>query len=775
MVRKVKGDKMAKERLTKFLKHLFLLFLGGLLLFPSLIKGAVNSDNVIGSNATGYLGRSYEWGDPPNKETEYGGGGIMDYGFPEGMDCSGLVSLCAGLRRHYFVKDIDLYTDSITWENLQPGDLLLGSSYVLIFEKWVEKEGTDTNRWKAGVIHASYVKQRVRRDTFTVRSCINEGWSPCRFKNDTTPPKIRFLGVENEKYYNSAVTLTIKGNDDIEGPTYAYGLYENKRFVTKTFTERGKYEIPWKAIDWKKNEKPDKIFPVRFFLPYLWTGAEENKGEVTISYLEGDVDVFLKGMKDWEKARLNQKLKEGDRIRTRLQSKAEIKLSDGSTINISENSIMDIKELFEKGLTRKSSFMVWMGGIKARVERLKTKDSEVKFYTPTAALGLRGTTVWLLVDWEGKTRAVFEKGSGYIYSDKEGEKPLNENEEASVSLEGDITIKKLEMKIVPDVVGKSLTNAKVDITRAGLKIGEIRAEESTEPPDTVLSQYPQGGSKVLANTSVSLVVASFIPSIIVPDLIGLSKVEAIAKINEAGLVLGMVVEHISERPKGEVLRQRPISGNKVKKGSPVDIAISKGPNIIFYIYPSPILEEVAMWASESGLTYQARWEKTKKGVRLNVLYRRKQPIGTETITVTCIFSEPMNTTQNPLVRLYCEGRDTLIANKNAYWANETTFVGFTEKISKNDNRYKCIVNLGVFKAQDKAGNPLDVRPDVPALQEGEDANHKKVLFITSTNIKADHKKGLFYTIIVILILMLILIPFYTYIYIYIRFILGLGR
>ncbi|MEW6681038.1 MAG: PASTA domain-containing protein [bacterium] len=231
------------------------------------------------------------------------------------------------------------------------------------------------------------------------------------------------------------------------------------------------------------------------FSPYLWA-AEEKKGEVSISYIEGEVEVIISPKKDWEKAKLLAKLKEGDRIRTKLQSKAELKLSDGSTINLSENSIMDIKELLEKGLTRKSFFKLWMGGIKARFERLKTKDSEAKFYTPTAVMGLRGTTVWLLVDWEGKTRCGFEKGRGYIYSDKEGERPVAEGEEASVSLEGDITIKTLGIKTVPNVIGKSLTEAKAEITDAGLQVGEIRAEESSEPKDNVLSQYPVGGSEV---------------------------------------------------------------------------------------------------------------------------------------------------------------------------------------------------------------------------------------------------------------------------------------
>ncbi|MEW6007657.1 MAG: PASTA domain-containing protein [bacterium] len=319
------------------------------------------------------------------------------------------------------------------------------------------------------------------------------------------------------------------------------------------------------------------ILCVGFLCPYLWAEKREKKGEITISYIEGEVEVLPSGKKDWEKAELYQKLTMGDRIRTKFSSKAELKLTDGSTINMSENSIMDITELLEKGLTTKSGFKLWMGGIKARFERLKTKDSEAKFYTPTAVMAIRGTTAWLLVDWEGRTRCGFEKGSGYIYSDKEGEKPVNENEEASVSLEGDITIKTLKMKTVPNVIGKMLDDAKNDIIAAGLKLGEIRAEESDQPKDTVLSQYPAATSEVLANTSVNLVVASEIPPCIVPYLIGMQRADAEKAIKEAGLVLGMVIEQISTKPKDEVLKQRPNPGTEVKKESLVDLLISSGP------------------------------------------------------------------------------------------------------------------------------------------------------------------------------------------------------
>ncbi|MBU2461546.1 FecR domain-containing protein, partial [bacterium] len=183
----------------------------------------------------------------------------------------------------------------------------------------------------------------------------------------------------------------------------------------------------------------------------LWA-VEKKEGTVTISYLEGKVEVLKKAEKDWKKAKLYTELSAGDRIRTLLVAKCDLKLSDGSLINIKENSIMDITQLLEDGEKTNSSFKLWMGEIKARIQRLKTKDSSMSFHTPTAVMGLRGTTVWLTVDWRGRTRCGFTEGNGYIQTDTEGEKVVNEGEEADVSLEGDVTINTTEESAVPNLV-----------------------------------------------------------------------------------------------------------------------------------------------------------------------------------------------------------------------------------------------------------------------------------------------------------------------------------
>lgn len=309
----------------------------------------------------------------------------------------------------------------------------------------------------------------------------------------------------------------------------------------------------------------------------LWA-AEKKEGKVVISYLEGEVEVLKKQEKEWKKAKLYAELSTGDRIRTMLSAKCDLKLSDGSLINIKENSIMDITQLLEDGAKTNSSFKLWMGEIKARIQRLKTKDSSMNFHTPTAVMGLRGTTVWLAVDWSGRTRCGFTEGHGYIQTDKEGEKAVNEGEEANVSLEGDIEIKNTENTTVPNLVGMQLNEAKIAVAAAELVVGQIRAEESTRPQDEVLFQDPVAGIEVAKQTEVNIVVAISIPPIVVPDLIGMTRAAAESKILGENLVVGSIFEDYDETiPINIVMKQNPQPGIEVKEGTNVDFLISKGP------------------------------------------------------------------------------------------------------------------------------------------------------------------------------------------------------
>ncbi|MEK9148497.1 MAG: PASTA domain-containing protein, partial [Candidatus Desantisbacteria bacterium] len=351
----------------------------------------------------------------------------------------------------------------------------------------------------------------------------------------------------------------------------------------------------------------------------LWA-AEKKEGKVTISYLEGEVEMLKKQEKNWKKAKLYTELSAGDRIRTLLSAKCDLKLSDGSIINIKENSIMDITQLLEDGEKTNSSFKLWMGEIKARIQRLKTKDSSMSFHTPTAVMGLRGTTVWLNVDWRGRTRCGFTEGHGYIQTDKEGERDVNEGEEADGSLEGDIEVRETEQSIVPNLIGMQLSDARSAVAAAWLVVGQIMAEESTKPQDEVLSQDPKQGISLPKYSEVNVVVAISVSPIVVPDLIGMTKAGAEAKIAEENLVVGSTFEDYDEIiPINTVMKQNPQPGIEVKEGASVDLLISKGPylkSIVPNLLGKTISEAIALLEAENlnlGQVVEMKTDKVAEG------------------------------------------------------------------------------------------------------------------------------------------------------------------
>ncbi len=80
--------------------------------------------------------------------------------------------------------------------------------------------------------------------------------------------------------------------------------------------------------------------------------------------------------------------------------------------------------------------------------------------------------------------------------------PLKKGQSVSVTLStgsvtGDI--------IVPDLIGKSLTQARIILSDSSLAVGKVNYQiSSTLLPNTVLDQYPAPGNKLNANGNVDL-------------------------------------------------------------------------------------------------------------------------------------------------------------------------------------------------------------------------------------------------------------------------------
>lgn len=88
---------------------------------------------------------------------------------------------------------------------------------------------------------------------------------------------------------------------------------------------------------------------------------------------------------------------------------------------------------------------------------------------------------------------------------------------------------------VPELLGRSLAEARVLLEAAGLTVGQLGTSHSASPADTVLAMAQPAGMRVAPGTAVALTVASGWNA--VPSTIGMSEAEATAALTAAGFTV----------------------------------------------------------------------------------------------------------------------------------------------------------------------------------------------------------------------------------------------
>src|SRR6516165_9347004 len=153
---------------------------------------------------------------------------------------------------------------------------------------------------------------------------------------------------------------------------------------------------------------------------------------------------------------------------------------------------------------------------------------------------------------------------------------------------------------VPNVEGLSQNDASTAIAAAKLKLGTITQQTSnTVGLGKVISQDPAGGSSVAEDSPVNLVISSGPPMVAVPKVEGLTQTDATAAITGAKLKVGTITQKASNTiGSGKVLSQDPASGGSVAEGSPVNLVISSGPQMVTV----PKVEEMTQTAATAAMT-----------------------------------------------------------------------------------------------------------------------------------------------------------------------------
>lgn len=134
---------------------------------------------------------------------------------------------------------------------------------------------------------------------------------------------------------------------------------------------------------------------------------------------------------------------------------------------------------------------------------------------------------------------------------------------------------------VPNVTGLSFDDATAKLHDEGFKVsrGERRFD-ATAPAGQVLGQTPIPGTTEPKGATVVLDVSRGQRSVEVPRVVGLTREQATAAIEEAGLEVGEVNQVENAAPRGQVLLSSPVGGARAPTPSSVNLTVSDGPGTL---------------------------------------------------------------------------------------------------------------------------------------------------------------------------------------------------
>ncbi|MGC8886174.1 MAG: TonB-dependent receptor domain-containing protein [Verrucomicrobiia bacterium] len=128
--------------------------------------------------------------------------------------------------------------------------------------------------------------------------------------------------------------------------------------------------------------------------------------EATLIAIEGKVEVMPTSSKAWEPAKLNMKLKPGDRLRTGVRSRATIQFSNQSTLRVNELTTITIRPpqppSTAPGLGMQSGSTYFYS---------RERPGDIQFQTPLASGAIRGTEFHIAVAEDGKTELAMFDGA----------------------------------------------------------------------------------------------------------------------------------------------------------------------------------------------------------------------------------------------------------------------------------------------------------------------------------------------------------------------------
>ena len=165
----------------------------------------------------------------------------------------------------------------------------------------------------------------------------------------------------------------------------------------------------------------------------------KNNLKAMVRYVAGEA-MFKRAEKDWVPLQIGRKVVENDRVRTELESEADISVVDGSILKIIEKSTV----LFSVDSLDGEKKLVIVDVNKGRVhfDIQKQKNREYKFKTGTAAVAIRGTAGFV-GNVNGKTVASLKDGKIEVVSNSGEKSTIVKNQTVLVDEQGNAKVLEL--------------------------------------------------------------------------------------------------------------------------------------------------------------------------------------------------------------------------------------------------------------------------------------------------------------------------------------------
>ncbi|MGD0782164.1 MAG: PASTA domain-containing protein [Candidatus Aminicenantales bacterium] len=177
-----------------------------------------------------------------------------------------------------------------------------------------------------------------------------------------------------------------------------------------------------------------------------------------------------------------------------------------------------------------------------------------------------------------------------------------------------------ELVTVPDLVGKTLDEARADAARKKTTLAVQGYQyDSRYERGRVIGQDPPATSRVKSHRSVKIVLSEGSEKVAMPKLEGRSLEWATQALKDAGLRKGRVSQiHTSQYAAGRIIAQYPAAETTLPRGAGVNFLVSQGAWEPYYIMPDLIekksssvlrqLQELDFKVAEIHPSYYPGWD-----------------------------------------------------------------------------------------------------------------------------------------------------------------------